>query len=63
MKADVRVTGDSMRKDLILNFRAIPWTSVPFLAVLGLAFMVTSLTYGQVSPEEHKKHHPGDTCP
>jgi ferredoxin-NADP reductase len=59
MKADVRVTGNSMRKDLILNFRATPWTSVPFLAVLGLAFMVTSLTYGQVSPEEHKKHHPG----
>ncbi|WP_417379080.1 2Fe-2S iron-sulfur cluster-binding protein [Gimesia sp.] len=48
-----------MIKDLILNFKVIPWTGVPFLAVLGLAFMVTSLTYGQVSPEEHKKHHPG----
>ncbi|MFQ5733644.1 MAG: ferredoxin--NADP reductase, partial [Planctomycetaceae bacterium] len=33
------------------------------LVVLGVVLAGASLTYGQVSPEDHKKHHPGQAGP
>lgn len=52
-----------MTKNAVVHLRSIFSTNVPMLAMIWLALMGPSFTYGQVSPEEHKKHHPGQGGP
>lgn len=52
-----------MTNNAVRHIRMLPLAGVLILTVLWVALMGTSLAYGQVSPEEHKKHHPGEAGP
>jgi len=48
-----------MTKDAVRHIPKISWAGGLILSVLWVVIVGTSFAYGQVSPEEHKQHHPG----
>ncbi len=50
-----------MTKDIIPPIKSALRIKLLILSLLLCVIMGTSFTYGQVSPQDHKKHHPGKT--